>query len=236
MAVMEAGQDLWTMWSLRDWAQEIPYYKFFSVAMVPGWQLVALANINMGDTQEMPLFKEDNKDFVTLPVQKPYASLKSLGKRKAGEILGAGILGEPKLEERDDGAPVALEGSEESRESESAKLVWRPTNEPATKFKQVTCRVGELQEMEASMADYANACKRWSIGNTPGLSLTTEHRQHSWPWPHDRALKSYPKSYKAAFCEVSEASLSRYNKVSENGALFDAYSQVFGRLSIHPVP
>ncbi|KAG6838488.1 hypothetical protein C0991_010093, partial [Blastosporella zonata] len=99
-------------------------------------------------------------DFVTLPVQKPYASLKSLGKRKAGEILGAGILGEPKLEERDDGAPVTPEGSEESRESESAKLVWRLTNEPATEFKQVTRRVGELQEMEASMADYTNACER----------------------------------------------------------------------------
>ncbi|KAG6863406.1 hypothetical protein C0991_006161 [Blastosporella zonata] len=28
---MEAGQDLWTMWSLKEWAQEMPYYKFFSV-------------------------------------------------------------------------------------------------------------------------------------------------------------------------------------------------------------
>ncbi|KAG6839121.1 hypothetical protein C0991_005662 [Blastosporella zonata] len=56
--------------------------------MVPGRQLVALADINMTDTQEMPLFKEDNKDFVTSPVQKPLASLKSLGKRKAGVILG----------------------------------------------------------------------------------------------------------------------------------------------------
>ncbi|KAG6838744.1 hypothetical protein C0991_009016, partial [Blastosporella zonata] len=86
--VMEAGQDLWTMWSLKEWAQEMPYYKFFSVAMVPGWRSVALADINMTDTQEMPLFEEDNKDFVTLLVQKPYASSKSLGKRKAGETLG----------------------------------------------------------------------------------------------------------------------------------------------------
>ncbi|KAG6863528.1 hypothetical protein C0991_005260, partial [Blastosporella zonata] len=89
-AVMEAGQDLWTMWSLKEWAQEMPYYKFFSVtskAMVPGWQSVTLANINMTDTQEMPLFEEDNKDFVTFPVQKPFASSKSLGKRKAREIL-----------------------------------------------------------------------------------------------------------------------------------------------------
>ncbi|KAG6863694.1 hypothetical protein C0991_004066, partial [Blastosporella zonata] len=41
-AVMEAGQDLWTMWSLKEWAQEMPYYKFFSViskAMVPGQSL-----------------------------------------------------------------------------------------------------------------------------------------------------------------------------------------------------
>ncbi|KAG6839308.1 hypothetical protein C0991_003807 [Blastosporella zonata] len=86
--VMEAGQDLWTMWSLQEWAQEMPYYKFFSVAMVPGRQSVALADINMTDTQEMPLFEEDNKDFVTLPVQKPFASSKSLGKRKAGAISG----------------------------------------------------------------------------------------------------------------------------------------------------
>ncbi|KAG6839232.1 hypothetical protein C0991_004560, partial [Blastosporella zonata] len=87
-AVMEAGQDLWTMWGLKEWAQELPYYKFFSVAMVPGWQSVALADINMTDTQEMPLFEEDNKDFVTSPVRKPLASSKSLGKRKAGTILG----------------------------------------------------------------------------------------------------------------------------------------------------
>ncbi|KAG6839141.1 hypothetical protein C0991_005468 [Blastosporella zonata] len=88
MAVMEAGQDLWTMWSLKEWAQEMPYYKFFSVAMVPGRRSVALANVNMGDMQEMPLFEEDNKDFVTWPVRKPWASSKSLGKRKAGAILG----------------------------------------------------------------------------------------------------------------------------------------------------
>ncbi|KAG6852318.1 hypothetical protein C0991_000918, partial [Blastosporella zonata] len=62
-AVMEAGQDLWKMWSLKEWAQEMPYYKFLSVAMVPGRQSVALADINMTDTQEMPLFEEDNKDF-----------------------------------------------------------------------------------------------------------------------------------------------------------------------------
>ncbi|KAG6839314.1 hypothetical protein C0991_003779 [Blastosporella zonata] len=80
-AVMEAGQDLWTVWSLKEWAQEMPYYKFFSVS-------VALADINMTDMQEMPLFEEDNKDFVTSPVQKPFASSKSLGKRKACEISG----------------------------------------------------------------------------------------------------------------------------------------------------
>ncbi|KAG6863351.1 hypothetical protein C0991_006511 [Blastosporella zonata] len=42
----------------------------------------------MGDTLEMPLFEEDNKDFETLPVQKPYATSEGLGKRKAGAILG----------------------------------------------------------------------------------------------------------------------------------------------------
>ncbi|KAG6863641.1 hypothetical protein C0991_004442, partial [Blastosporella zonata] len=66
-AVMEAGQDLWTMWSLKEWAQEAPYYKFFSVAMAPGRRSVALADINMTDTLEMPLFEEDNKDFETSP-------------------------------------------------------------------------------------------------------------------------------------------------------------------------
>ncbi|KAG6851744.1 hypothetical protein C0991_006568, partial [Blastosporella zonata] len=57
-------------------------------ALVPGRQSVTLANIKMGDTQEMPVFEEDNKDFETLPVQKPWALSKSLGKRKAGAILG----------------------------------------------------------------------------------------------------------------------------------------------------
>ncbi|KAG6838705.1 hypothetical protein C0991_009385, partial [Blastosporella zonata] len=69
-AVMEAGQELWTMWSLKEWAQEAPYNKFFAVflkAMVPEWRSVALANINMTNTMKMPLFKEDNKDFKTSP-------------------------------------------------------------------------------------------------------------------------------------------------------------------------
>ncbi|KAG6851698.1 hypothetical protein C0991_006937 [Blastosporella zonata] len=95
-AVMEAGQELWTMWSLKEWAQEAPYYKFFSVffkAMVPEWQSVALADINMTDTLEMPLFKEDNKDFETSPVQKSYSTSEGLGKRKAAEILGRANMG-----------------------------------------------------------------------------------------------------------------------------------------------
>ncbi|KAG6850169.1 hypothetical protein C0991_010697, partial [Blastosporella zonata] len=90
-AVMEAGQELWTMWSLKEWAQEMPYYKFFSVyskAMVPGRQLVALADINMTDTLEMPLFEEDNKDFETLPLRKSYFTSEGLGKRKAAAISG----------------------------------------------------------------------------------------------------------------------------------------------------
>ncbi|KAG6863297.1 hypothetical protein C0991_006920, partial [Blastosporella zonata] len=92
-AVMEAGQDLWTMWSLKEWVQEAPYYKFFSVAMVPGRQLVALADINMTDALEMPLFEEDNKDFETSLVQKPYSTSEGLAKRKAREILGGVSMG-----------------------------------------------------------------------------------------------------------------------------------------------
>ncbi|KAG6858683.1 hypothetical protein C0991_002216, partial [Blastosporella zonata] len=87
-AVMEAGQELWTMWSLKEWAQEMPYYKFFSVAMVPERRSVALADINMTDAQEMPLFEEDNKDFETSPVQKSYSTSEGLGKRKAAKISG----------------------------------------------------------------------------------------------------------------------------------------------------
>ncbi|KAG6864075.1 hypothetical protein C0991_000336 [Blastosporella zonata] len=238
-------------------------------AMVPGQRSGTLANINMGDTQEMPLFEEDNKDFETLPVRKPWASSKSLGKRKAGailgrvnmdsgpsnarpskvskmgsrqpstkqarplvdildahptekdsidkglegeivvwvgwttraivklalhservefwevkgpegptagalseilavlptlgaegdkeEILGEGISGEPKLEEKDDGALAAPEGSEGPGDSESAKLVCWLTDEPTSEFERLTCRVGDLQEMEASMTGYTNA-------------------------------------------------------------------------------
>ncbi|KAG6839013.1 hypothetical protein C0991_006591, partial [Blastosporella zonata] len=89
--VMEARQDLWTMWSLKEWAQEAPYYRFFSVypkAMVPGRWSVTLADINMTDTLEMPLFEEDNKDFETSLVRKSYSTSEGLGKRKAREILG----------------------------------------------------------------------------------------------------------------------------------------------------
>ncbi|KAG6852077.1 hypothetical protein C0991_003373 [Blastosporella zonata] len=93
VAVMEAGQELWTMWSLKEWAQEMPYYKFFSVAMVPGRRSVALADINMTDTLEMPLFKEDNKDFETSLVRKSYSTSEGLGKRKAREILGVVSMG-----------------------------------------------------------------------------------------------------------------------------------------------
>ncbi|KAG6838794.1 hypothetical protein C0991_008389 [Blastosporella zonata] len=79
------------------------------------------------------------------------------------EISGKGILGGPELEEeRDDGAPAAPEVAEGDRDSESAKSVWRPADEPATKFARVTRRVGELRELEASMADYAATCERES--------------------------------------------------------------------------
>ncbi|KAG6850544.1 hypothetical protein C0991_010308 [Blastosporella zonata] len=90
--VMEAGQELWTMWSLKEWAQEAPYNKFFSVAMVPGRRSVALADINMGDTMEMPLFEEDNKDFETSPVRKSYSTSERLGKRKAAAISGGASM------------------------------------------------------------------------------------------------------------------------------------------------
>ncbi|KAG6863525.1 hypothetical protein C0991_005307, partial [Blastosporella zonata] len=74
-----------------------------------------------------------------------------------------GILGGPELEEeRDDGTPVAPEVAEGDRDSESAKSVWRPADELATKFARVTWRVGELRELEASMANYAATCKRES--------------------------------------------------------------------------
>ncbi|KAG6863388.1 hypothetical protein C0991_006298, partial [Blastosporella zonata] len=46
-AVMEAGQDLWAVWSMRDWAQEMPYYRFFSVALAPERRSVALVDVNM---------------------------------------------------------------------------------------------------------------------------------------------------------------------------------------------
>ncbi|KAG6863542.1 hypothetical protein C0991_005210 [Blastosporella zonata] len=72
-AMMEAGQDLWTMWSLREWVQEAPYNKFFSV--------------------EMPLFEEDNKDFETSPVRKPYSTSEGLGKWKAAAISGGASMG-----------------------------------------------------------------------------------------------------------------------------------------------
>ncbi|KAG6851807.1 hypothetical protein C0991_005854 [Blastosporella zonata] len=77
-------------------------------------------------------------------------------------VLGEEISGMPDLGEGDNGAPVAPEGVAGDGASESAKLVWRPTNEPATEFEQVTRRVGELRELEAGMADYAAACKQES--------------------------------------------------------------------------
>ncbi|KAG6862887.1 hypothetical protein C0991_009644 [Blastosporella zonata] len=91
-----------------------------------------------------------------IPVAPP-----TLGAEDEGEeVSGVGILGEPVLEEEDDGAPVAPEVAEGSGESESAKSVWRLTDEPATEFKRVTRRVGELRELEAGMADYAAACEQ----------------------------------------------------------------------------
>ncbi|KAG6862712.1 hypothetical protein C0991_010681, partial [Blastosporella zonata] len=78
----------------------------------------------------------------------------------APPTLGTEVLGEPVLEEEDNGAPVAPEVVEGSGELDSAKSVWRPTDEPATEFERVTRRVGELRELEVGMADYAATCKR----------------------------------------------------------------------------
>ncbi|KAG6860028.1 hypothetical protein C0991_012330, partial [Blastosporella zonata] len=92
-------------------------------------------------------------------------------------VSGEGILGVPELEEarndeegvsgvpdleeeRDDGAPVAPEVAEGDGQSESARSVWRPADEPATEFEWVTRRVGELRELEVGMADYAATCER----------------------------------------------------------------------------
>ncbi|KAG6839127.1 hypothetical protein C0991_005539, partial [Blastosporella zonata] len=87
-------------------------------------------------------------------------ALPALGVEDEEGILGEGILGGPKLEERVDGALVAPEGVEGDGTSEPAKLVWRLTDELATDFKRVTRRVGELRELEALMADYAATCER----------------------------------------------------------------------------
>ncbi|KAG6838574.1 hypothetical protein C0991_010480, partial [Blastosporella zonata] len=106
---------------------------------------------------------DDDKEGPTAgPLQMTPVALPTLGAEdNEGEVSGEGISGVPKLEEeRDDGAPVAPEGAEGDGESESAKSVWRPADEPATEFAWVTWRVGELRELEAGMADYATTCER----------------------------------------------------------------------------
>ncbi|KAG6838667.1 hypothetical protein C0991_009732, partial [Blastosporella zonata] len=47
----------------------------------------------MGNTLEMPLFEEDNKDFETSPVRKSYSTSEGLGKRKAAAISGGVNVG-----------------------------------------------------------------------------------------------------------------------------------------------
>ncbi|KAG6863643.1 hypothetical protein C0991_004424 [Blastosporella zonata] len=100
----------------------------------------------------------DRINTVAGPSKTTLAVLPTLGTEdNEEEVLGVGILGEPKLEERDDSVAAAPEGSQGPGESESAKSVWRPTDKPATKFERLTRRVGDLQEMEASMGDYTDA-------------------------------------------------------------------------------
>ncbi|KAG6839215.1 hypothetical protein C0991_004820 [Blastosporella zonata] len=90
-------------------------------------------------------------------------ALPTLGAEDEEEVSGVGILGVPDLGEGDDSAPVVPEGVARDGKSESAKSVWRLTDVPATEFERVTQRVGELRELEASMADYAATCKRESV-------------------------------------------------------------------------
>ncbi|KAG6839317.1 hypothetical protein C0991_003735, partial [Blastosporella zonata] len=97
------------------------------------------------------------------PLHMTLMALATLGAEDdKAEVLGEGILGVPELEERVDGAPVMPEGVEGDGASESARLVWWPTDKPATEFEWVTRGVGELRELEASMADYVATCKRES--------------------------------------------------------------------------
>ncbi|KAG6862580.1 hypothetical protein C0991_011484, partial [Blastosporella zonata] len=104
---------------------------------------------------------DDKEGPVAGPSHTTLAVLSALGAEDdEEETLGEGILGAPKLDEGDDGAPVAPEGAEGDGDLESAKSVWWPVDEPATEFERVTRRMGELRELEAGMADYAVACKR----------------------------------------------------------------------------
>ncbi|KAG6851767.1 hypothetical protein C0991_006324, partial [Blastosporella zonata] len=104
---------------------------------------------------------DDNKEGPTVgPSHMTLAALLTLGAEDdKAEVLGGGISGVPKLDEGDDGALVAPEGVEGDGASESSKLVWRPADEPATEFERVTWRVGELRELEASMAHYTATCE-----------------------------------------------------------------------------
>ncbi|KAG6838671.1 hypothetical protein C0991_009699 [Blastosporella zonata] len=108
-----------------------------------------------------PRALDDNEEGPTAGPSHTTPALPTLGAEDdKEEVLGVGILGEPNLEERDDGALVAPEGAEGDGESESAKSVWRPADKLVTEFERVTRRVGEMREMKAAMADYAAACKR----------------------------------------------------------------------------
>ncbi|KAG6862771.1 hypothetical protein C0991_010265, partial [Blastosporella zonata] len=103
----------------------------------------------------------DEEGPVAGPSKEIPAAPPTLGAEDEGEeVSGAGISGVPELEEeRDDSAPVAPEGAEGDGASEPTKSVWRPVDEPATEFKRVTRRVGELRELEAGMANYAVTCE-----------------------------------------------------------------------------
>ncbi|KAG6838095.1 hypothetical protein C0991_001856, partial [Blastosporella zonata] len=105
---------------------------------------------------------DDEEGPAAGPLQTTPAALPTLGAEDdEGEVLGEGISGVPELDEGDgDGAPVAPEVAEGGRDSESAKSVWRPADEPVTEFERVTRRVGELRELEARMANYAATCER----------------------------------------------------------------------------
>ncbi|KAG6862935.1 hypothetical protein C0991_009384 [Blastosporella zonata] len=87
--VMEAGQELWTMWSLKEWAQEAPYNKFFAVG---GGQSL-WPTLIWGTRWRCPSLKRTTRISRPRRVRKSYSTSEGLGKRKAAKILGGASMG-----------------------------------------------------------------------------------------------------------------------------------------------